>query len=288
MEEDAPLFSPDVCPAASGKRGKNSVKLGMALVDKNKRPLVELFRRCACGTGPALQRGNIDDWVPPLPSSTAHLLPSLRRAASPPHVTGLFGEGGDVSVPSRMQPGVNKPGGVGVVTAVYSKTVGGLITVLYLVKYMMGGAEQDISESLISRFTPVSDQQRRRSVGAATTAAAEERAPEVLARENSALRDRVRDLLAEAVGSRLKLAALRAGAKEAAKDSSKLEETVRALAMEQVAGVERMHASIDGLLAEADEAAAATSAELIEEKRKEMLLALSAQRRTHADKVREL
>jgi len=174
VEEETPPFFPDVCPAAggtTGKRGKNAVKLGMALVDESNRPLIKLFACCADGTGPALQRENINDWVPPLPSSTTPLLPSLPKAASPPLVTGLFRVNDNVSVPPRMQPGVNKPGGVGVVTAVYSKTVGGLSTVLYLVKYVMGGAEQDISESLLSRFTPVSDQQRRRSVGAATTAA---------------------------------------------------------------------------------------------------------------------
>ena len=159
-------FFPDVRPAAGGTTGnrrKNTVKLGMALVDESNRPLIKLFARCAGGTGPALQRENINDWVPPLPSSTAPLLPPLPRAASPPLVTGLFGVNDNVSVPPRMQPGVNKPGGVGVVTAVYSKTVGGLSTVLYSVKYVMGGAEHDISERLLSHFTPVSDQQRRRS-----------------------------------------------------------------------------------------------------------------------------
>ena len=132
-----------------GKTTKHPAKSLPSALTSQGQPLIALFKSIASG-----QR------------SQALSLPSK----APPPPENLFNVG-DVELPTRMQPNVNKEGGRARVQSFVCKSLRGSRVVLYTVKFIIGGrVQKDVEQSLLTP-SPTADstghsQKKRRSKGA--------------------------------------------------------------------------------------------------------------------------
>ena len=171
---------------------------------------------------------------------------------SPPREN-AFAVGDSVNLPRRKQANVNEDGGVAEVVDFRSTQSKGKRVYLYSVKHVLDHrVEIDLPESLLEPYSYADPPMKRRSVDteARAAAVAEEKESEKLKSEIDRLLERVRNLEAEALRSRLRNYELRAQFVEAQRAASELGKKNDELTVKMTAQFELMQKNITDLIAE--------------------------------------
>lgn len=255
------------------KTTKHPAKILPSAIKSQGQPLIALFKSIASGQHTLSLS---------LPSDAA------TPAARPEN---LFTVGDLVNLPRRKQANVNEDGGVAVVLSFRCGQVKGKRSFFYSVKHTVGSrrVENDLAESLLAHYS-YNTSKKRRSVDAEAKAieVLEERELQQLHRENVRLRERVRNLEADATRTELQKVDLRAKCKETKRAASELAQKNEELNSKMSAQYQAMQKNVNDLLAEAKSQAQREAAEAESQAQAvEAALASSREREARIESMRQ-